>query len=132
MKARKIIMAGITGLVVATIVNGITFYIGKAAGFFPETVMVPNTGQPISIAHVIFSSVFTAIGATGLFLMLIKFLGAKAVNVFRIISVIFLLVSFGGPFSIPNAPTNMTMTLSLMHVFSGVVLIYFLTVKGVE
>jgi len=132
MNAKKIITAAITGLVVATIANGITFYIGKAAGFFPETVIIPNTGQPISIAHVIFSSVFTAIGATGLFLMLSKFFAAKAVNVFRIISIIFLLVSFGGPFSIPDAPANMTITLSLMHVFSGIVLIYFLTVKGVE
>jgi hypothetical protein len=132
MESKKIISAGVTGLMVATIVNVIIFYVGKAAGFFPETVMIPNTSQPISIAHVIFSSVLTAIVATGLFLILVRFLAARAINVFRIISIIFLVISFGGPFSIPDAPTNMTIALSFMHICSGVVLIYFLTVKGVE
>jgi hypothetical protein len=132
MNTKKIITAGATGLVVATIANVITFFAGKAAGIFPETVIIPNAGQPLTVVPVVISSLITAIGATGLFLLLSKFLAAKAVTVFRIIAVLFLFVSFAGPYSIPDVPSTMAIGLNLMHVWSGIALIYFLTVKGKE
>ena len=132
MNTKKIITAGATGLVVATIANVITFYAGKAAGFFPEELSIPNAGQPLTVVPVIISSIITAIGATVLFLLLNKFLAQNASRLFTIVAVLFLVVSFAGPFSIPNAPTTMILGLNLMHVWSGIILIYYLTVKGKE
>jgi hypothetical protein len=132
MNTKKIITAGATGLVVATIANVITFYAGKAAGFFPEELVIPNAGQPLTVVPVIISSIITAIGATVLFLLLNKFLAQNASRIFTIVAVLFLVVSFAGPFSIPNAPTAMIVGLNLMHVWSGIALTYFLTVKGKE
>jgi hypothetical protein len=132
MNTKKIITAGATGLVVATIANVITFYAGKAAGFFPEDVIIPNAGQPLTVMPVVISSIITAIGATALFLLLSKFFAHNASKNFTVIAVLFLLVSCAGPFSIPNAPTTMILGLNLMHVWSGIILIYYLTVKGKE
>jgi hypothetical protein len=132
MNSKKIITAGATGLVVATIANVITFYAGKAAGFFPEDVIIPNAGQPLTVMPVVISSIITAIGATALFLLLSKFFAHNASKKFTVIAVVILLVSFAGPFSIPNAPTTMILGLNLMHVWSGIILIYYLTVKGKE
>lgn len=115
-----------TGFAIASsiIINVILFYVGKAAGAFPETVLIPNQNAPLTIIPVILSSILPSIIA-GLVMGLINKFSSKPKKIFNIVATILLILSFGNPFMIPEVPMAMVVVLNLMHVVVAGNLMYF-------
>jgi hypothetical protein len=111
-------------IISSIIINTILFYVGKAAGAFPETVLLPNQNTPLTIVPVIFSSTVPSLVA-GLVMGLINRFAKNPKKIFMIISVILLVFSFVNPFMIPNVTLAMAVTLNLMHVVVAGNLMYF-------
>jgi hypothetical protein len=82
------------------------------------------------MTNVVIASVVPAIAATVFLAILGKF-APRPILVFRIISVVFLLVSFGGPLSLP-VDISTKVALSVMHVVAGAVIVGMLTMLGRE
>ncbi|MEM8531934.1 MAG: DUF6069 family protein [Chloroflexota bacterium] len=118
--------AGAVAAVVSAVANAILFVIGAALGGFPESVIIPNAGGPMTIMPVIVASIIGVLGATLVYLGLNQF--TKNPNfLFRIVAIVVLVLSFASPFSIPGAPFAMILILELMHVVPAVAAIYWLT-----
>ena len=100
---------------VAAVINAVLFFIGSSMGAFPPTVIIPNSGQPLTLVPVLVSSILPAILA-GLLLALLNRFTKQPLRIVNIIAVVFLMLSFAGPFSIPGAPISMIVFLNLMHV----------------
>lgn len=83
--------------VISSLLNAIIFSIGNLAGAFPEEVIISGSGQPISIAQVIFAS------AAGSILGILVFWLIGRLKVFLIISVTILVLSMATPFTIQGA-----------------------------
>lgn len=108
------IVAGIT-VVAALVLNVILFYALDAAGMFPDEIIVEQLDGPMVASAVAFATFTSILGATVLWTLLTKFTKAP-VKIFRIVAVIFLLLSFLNPFTIPNVPAKMVVGLDLLHV----------------
>ncbi len=71
--------------------------------------------MPVTAGMVILTSAVPAIGATILLAILDKFV-TRPFRVFQIVAVVFLLLSLGGPFSLPaEVPVSTKVILSVMH-----------------
>ena len=117
-------LAPLAGLI-AAVINAVLFYIGIATGAIPDTVIIPNAGQPLTIVPVLVASFAPAI-VGGLVLALLNRFTKQPFRIFTVIAVIVLALSFFSPFSIPGAPIGMIVILELMHVVVvAVVLITF-------
>jgi hypothetical protein len=115
----KIAFGAAQGIAVSVIGNVSLFYLFSAIGWFSEAVIIPNANAPLTIFPVIMASIVPLVFAALLFLLLVRFT-AKPVQIFGIIALLFLVISFGGPFSIPNVPIMMAIGLNIMHVVAGV------------
>lgn len=117
----------------AAIGNVIVFALGKSL-LGISFLMPPKPGVtelvPLSMTNVVIASVVPAVAATVFLAILGKF-APRPIRVFRIISVVFLLVSFGGPLSLP-VDLSTKVALSVMHVVAGAVIVGMLTVLGRE
>lgn len=111
----KIMLSSLIAGGISIVLNGIIFFAGKAAGAFPETVLLQEGGSPLTILPVIISSLVPSLIA-GLVMGLINRFSTKPFKVFAIISIILLPLSFINPFMIPNAPLMMAILLNLMHI----------------
>lgn len=114
----------------AAIINAVLFLVGSALGQFPETLVIPASGQGVTLGPVIFMSAMGAIGGALVYALLGKFT-KRPVRWFRIIGVIVLVLSFGSPFAFPNAPFGFYVILLLMHVVAGLSTILVLTTLAV-
>lgn len=114
------LFAGLTSVVI----NEILFFIGKAMGAFPETVMVPNQNQPFNALPFIFSSIIPSLVA-GLVMGLINHIAKAPKKIFNIIAIVLVLLSLYSPFTIPMAPMSMIIVLNIMHLVVAGNLIYF-------
>ena len=109
----------------AAVVNAIIFFAGQAAGQFPETVIIPNAGQPLTIVPVLISSIIPSIFAGFVFFLLSKYSG-KPKMIYNIIAVILLVASFANPFMmIPGVPMGMGILMNVMHVTVAFATMYF-------
>jgi hypothetical protein len=115
----KIALGAAQGIAVSVIGNVILFYLFSAIGWFSDKIIIPNANAPLTVFPVIMASIVPLVFAALLFLALVRFT-AKPVQIFGIIALLFLLISFAGPFSIPNVPITMAIGLNLMHLVSGV------------
>lgn len=116
---RKLLtLVPLAGLIAATI-NAVLFYIGTATGAIPANLIIPNAGQPLFIVPVIAAS-FMPIIAAGLLLALLNRFTKQPLRIVNIIAVVFLMLSFAGPFSIPGVPVSMIAFLELMHIVVAV------------
>lgn len=111
----KILGLSLVAGLISTIINVILFFIGKAAGFFPDTVLIPNQNAPLNFVNFIISSIVPSLIA-GLVMGLIYRFAKKPKKVFNIISIVLLVLSFANPFFIPGAPIMMAVMLNVMHV----------------
>lgn len=111
----KIILFSLAAGLISTVINLILFFIGKAAGFFPDTVLIPNQNAPLNFVNFIISSIVPSLVA-GLVMGLIYKFAKKPKKVFNIISIVLVLLSFINPFFIPGAPIMMAVMLNLMHI----------------
>jgi hypothetical protein len=117
----------------ATVANVVVYLIASAAGAIPQTVLIPTPGgpMPVTVAAVIINSFLPAIVA-GVFLALLNRFTRRPVRIFRIVSVVLLLLSFANPFTIPGAPIVMIVALNLMHVVAAAIIVGVLTTLPVR
>jgi len=114
------------------VANLIVFAIEKNL-FGLELIMPLQPGAapvPLPVTPVIITSAIPAIAATILFAILGRFAPRPAL-IFQIISVIFLIVSFGAPLTLP-VDTATKIALSVMHVVAWAVIVGVLTTLGRE
>lgn len=118
-----------TGLLaggVAAAGNVLLYVVARATGVSFLAYIGAN-GEPavIPVIMVIVASVIGALGAAAVKLVLSR-LNARGDGVFRVVAFLFLLISFGGPFSTGvDGPTKVA--LALMHVIAGAVTIGYLS-----
>lgn len=127
----KLWWVGIVAGVVSAVGNLIFFFITSVAGIsYMIPVQNPEVLEPLPAMVVAIASFMPAIGATILFALLGRFL-SQGVRIFTIISVLFLIVSFAMPFTLPAAvPMATKIALNVMHVISGVAIIGVLLKLG--
>lgn len=121
--------SGATAGVVAATLNGILFFIGSSLNWIPSTVIIPNANAPMTIFPVIFASIVPLLIGSLLAFGLHRLSNRYGIIIFQVIAILFLLLSFGSPLSIPDAPMSMIIVLNLMHTVAAVSLLYFLTIR---
>jgi hypothetical protein len=102
---------------ITIIINIIIFYIGKAAGAFPESIIV-SADSPLQVSMVIMMSIFgTVVG-------ILIFAAVGSLRVFRIIAIIGFILLIYTPFSVADASTSFIITLEIMHITTAVVTVW--------
>lgn len=120
--------SGALAALLASVVNLIIYFAVPA--IFNFTLAIPLTSaQPeqLPIVVVIVITVLASLVATGLMALLVR-TTKRPVTVFRVVAAILLLVSLGGPFSLPVA-LGIQLTLSVMHILTAAIIIYLITVR---
>lgn len=112
---RRLLWAAPLAGVSALILNAIVFFV--AQGPLGITLVAPGpngpTPEPLPFAAVAAASFAPALGAAALLAVLSRFT-ARPLLIFQVIAVVFLLLSLGGPFSLP-VPQGVQITLAVMH-----------------
>lgn len=110
----KSVLAGFLGGIVAAVINVVVFFVGNVS---PE--VATPMGPPITLGPVIlFSLVMVTLG--GVVLGLVR----GRVRVYQVIALVVMVLSFGAPFGLQDAPGSMIATLEVMHVVAGLVAIF--------
>ena len=97
----KILLYSLIAGATAAVINSILFFIGKALGAFPETLLIPNQGQPFTVLPFIFSSILPSLVA-GLVMGIINHFSKSPKKIFNIIAIVLVLLSFYSPFTVPG------------------------------
>ncbi len=121
----RLLQAGALAAVVAAAVNSLVYLVASSLGAMPQDVDAGGQG-PITLPLVVAMSVIGAVGGTIVYGVLGR-LVRRPVRVFRVVSAIALVLSFGGPLTIAGAPAAMVATLLLMHVVAASVVVGLLT-----
>jgi hypothetical protein len=123
---KQAIMAGLIAAGAATVINSILFFIFHSAGIIVDTILIqPN--QPMTIVPIIISSIVPTLIATLVFFLLEKFT-KNGFKIFRIISIILLVLSFVNPFmGIQGVTIGYAIVLNIMHVVVVAALLYFIS-----
>lgn len=98
----------------ALVVNLLLYSVGRAAGAFPETVLIPNTERPLSASAVAVNTVTGVIGATIVYALV--GLTRRPLPAFRVVAIVVLIGSFTTPFSILGAGFAYRALLLAMHI----------------
>jgi hypothetical protein len=127
----RLLWVGPLAGVVAAVGNLILFFI--VTNLLNISLIMPMNGpdspaEPLPALAVIMASFVPALGAT-FFLWLLGKFTRQAALIFQIIAVAFLLISFGGPLSLP-VDSTIKLVLSLMHVVAGVAIVGILIRLG--
>lgn len=122
----SIVRAGAIGIVIATVLNLILYFISTAIGALP---IMSSMGQPITLVPVLTFTIGSGLAATILYLILTRFLDqGRANTVFVIIASLVLIGMAFGPITSVVEPTVITvLMLELMHLAAGLPLMYTLT-----
>ena len=114
--------AGLIASAIAAASNALIYGLGRIADSIPQSVEVDTlsgTG-PVTAMTVIFSSVLAVIVAT-LFYAVLRRRARRPERTFLIAGTVLLVVSLAMPFSIPDVPMKMAVTLALMHITTAVI-----------
>lgn len=99
---------------IAAVINAVIFFIAHAAGVITDDIYVqPET--PLTIAPVLISSIMPLLLGSAVFFLFAKYT-EKGFRNFSILAVVLLVLSFGGPFSIPEVTIPYAVVLNVMHV----------------
>ncbi len=119
--------AGLVTTITTSIANLIIYLLGVAF------LGVPGDSQVLQPASIIITSVVTGLGATGVLWAISKF-SRHTTWLFRVVAVVFLLLSFGGPISAASGGmpgvmvnTQTALTMAAMHVVTAVLAVGILT-----
>lgn len=120
--------AGLIAAVSAAAGNAIVYAIGRALETIPHSVTVAmgSGDEPITLTPVISSSILAALVGTMIYAVLRRFFTLPK-RLFTIIGVILVLVSLAIPFSIPDVPAKMALTLCLMHLVAAIAILESIT-----
>jgi hypothetical protein len=124
----RLMQASVLAAITATVANLLVYYLIPA--LFNFTLAFPLQGPGSEIEHlpafmVIVATVLPTIGAAVLLALLYRFT-TRPRRTFRLIAILFLLLSLLPPFSLPVA-FSIQLTLAIMHITAGAVIIYMLT-----
>lgn len=129
----RLLWVGPLAGVVAAIANLIIFGVAKNLVGIPFVIPLSGPGsplEPLPAFMIIVGSIGPALGAAVLLWILGKF-APRPLWIFWIVSLLFLILSFGGPLPLPvDLPTKLA--LSLMHVVAAVAIVGLLTTLGQE
>lgn len=127
----KLWQAGLLAALLAVIGNLLVFFVSNQLLSSPLLIPTqPGSTElaPLTAVMVTVATIIPILGATILLSLLGRWV-ARPFTVFTIIAVLFLLISFGGPLSLPVDGTT-KLILNLMHVVAGVSAIGVLTTRG--
>ena len=121
---KQALMAGAMASLTAVVINAVLFLILQAAGVIVDTIFIqPN--QPLTIIPIIISSILPTMVASVVFFLIEKFTN-NGFKIFRLVSIILLILSFMNPFmGIPEVTVGYAMVLNLMHVVVAGSILYF-------
>ena len=107
----------------AAVLNVILFYVFSATGTIDPTILV--NGQSIQVFHILMSSILPTFLAALVFLLIGRF-SKRPWNIFKILSLVLLVLSFMNPFmGIPGITIGMGVVLNVMHVVVVLPIFYF-------
>ncbi len=107
----------------AAVLNVILFYVFSATGTIDPTILV--NGQSIQVFHILMSSIVPTFVAALVFLLIGRF-SKRPWNIFKILSLVLLVLSFMNPFmGIPGITIGMGVVLNVMHVVVVLPIFYF-------
>ena len=127
----KLWQAALVAALLAVIGNLIIFFVSNQ--LLPSPILIPaQPGAtdlvPLTAVIVMIATSIPIVGATILLALLGRWV-ARPFTVFTVIAIIFLLISFGSPLTLPV--DGMTkLVLNLMHLMAGVITIGVLTTRG--
>ena len=126
--ASRFISAGLLAAAVAAVANLLVYFLVPA--LFGFTLEFPWQGpgseiQRLPIFMVLLATVLPTIAAIVLLAVLNRFT-ARPVTIFRVIAVVFLLLSLAAPLTL-SAPLSVRLTLVAMHVITAAIITYTLT-----
>ncbi len=108
----------------ATLINAVLFYLFKATSVIADTIIIPQSGEPLSIVPVVFSSLVPSFLA-GIAFYLFSRYTKSGYRYFFICTVVLLILSFINPFiGIPGITLAMGLALNLMHIVVAGCLLY--------
>lgn len=124
-------MAGLMAAAVATVINGILFYIFHASGIIVDTIFVqPN--QPMTIVPIIISSILPSILASLVFFLFEKYT-SNGFRIFRIVALVLMVLTFINPFvGIQGVTVGYALALNVMHVVVVAALLYFIGKRSTQ
>lgn len=111
--------ATLLALAGALAANAALYLVGDLLGAFPDSVLIPNRGAPLTLLPVLLATATGVLGAAAVFAALRRTVGRPG-EVFRVLAGVLLVVSFVGPFTIPLVPPLMLLFLEAMHVAAAV------------
>jgi len=114
--------AGLVAATLASTANALIYGVGRIVGTIPQSVEVDAlTGNgPVTATTVISTSVLAVLVATLFYAVLLR-IARRPERTFLISGSLLLIVSLAMPFSIPDVPVKMAVTLALMHVTTAIV-----------
>jgi hypothetical protein len=126
--ASRLITRGLAAGVLALAANLLVYLLAPALLNFSLAIPVMGPGSPIAplpFGMVVLITFAATLGAT-ILLAVLRRISTRAVTIFRIIAVVFLLLSFSAPFSQP-VPLLVRATLASMHVITATAIVSVLT-----
>lgn len=118
------IKAGLLAGLVAAVIDGILFFVFHAAGVFTDNVFIqPN--QPLTIVPVLIASFVPAILGSIVFFLIEKYTN-RGFTIFRILTLILVVLSMYSPFALPHATLGYSLVLGVMHIVVPTALLYFI------
>lgn len=120
---RRLLWAAPLAGVVALVLNAVVYLV--AQGPLGITLVVPGpngpTPEPLPLIAVAAASLVPALGAGALLAVLSRFT-ARPLFIFQIVAAVFLLLSLGGPLSLP-APQAVRFALTVMHLTTAAAIV---------
>ena len=119
------ITAGAIAGGVAAVINAVLFFIFHSLGVLTDDIFIqPN--QSLTVVPVIVSSILPSIIGSIVFFLIEKFTN-NGFGIFRIVSIVLLILSLVSPFmQIPNVTTGFAIVLDVMHVVVAFSVLYFI------
>ncbi|MCY7352467.1 MAG: DUF6069 family protein [Cytophagaceae bacterium] len=121
----RIALGGLKGILAAAATNAVLFLLFSRTGIIDPTVMIPNSGGPLTLMPTVFATIIPLVVATGVFMLLARFT-KNPVRVFGFLVLAILLFSFFSPATIPGAPVPMVVGLEVMHIAAAVIIFFAL------
>jgi len=116
--AGGLFVAGLTGGAIAAVVNYVLYFVAGAAGVSFAGEFDPTTAS-LPVPAIGISSVVSAIPAAIVALIVTKVAKEKAATIFAIVSIVFCVLSFGGPMGVKGLGTGAIVVMNVMHAVAG-------------
>ena len=127
--AGRLITRGLAAGVLALAANLLVYLLAPALFNFSLAIPVMGPGSPIMPLPFSMVVLVTAVATTGATILLgvLSRITRRTVTIFRIVAIVFLLLSFAAPFSLP-VPLIVRATLASMHVITAAAIVSVLTI----